>query len=61
MDIIYLLIGVSLILLGVIIGIFMWAIKSGQFDDLEGPAHAIIMDEDHAAPPEKTPTEAHKD
>jgi cbb3-type cytochrome oxidase maturation protein len=61
MDIIYLLIGVSLILLGVIIGIFMWAIKSGQFDDLEGPAHAIIMDEDHASAPEKTPTEAHKD
>jgi cbb3-type cytochrome oxidase maturation protein len=51
MDIVYLLIGVSLVLLGVIIGIFMWAIKSGQFDDLEGPAHAVIMDEDRAGPP----------
>lgn len=26
-------------------GIF-WAIKSGQFDDMEGPAQRILMDED---------------
>ena len=25
---------------------FLWAIKSEQFDDLEGPAHAILMDDD---------------
>ena len=24
----------------------MWAIGSGQFDDLEGPAHRILMDEE---------------
>lgn len=32
---------VVLILLGVI-----WSIRSGQFDDLEGPAARILMDED---------------
>jgi cbb3-type cytochrome oxidase maturation protein len=29
----------------IIIGIF-WSIKNGQFDDLEGPAERILMDED---------------
>jgi nitrogen fixation-related uncharacterized protein len=26
----------------------LWSIRSGQFDDLEGPAHRILMDEDDA-------------
>ncbi len=30
----------------VIVGGIYWAIKSGQFDDLEGPAERILMDED---------------
>ena len=46
MDILYLLIPISLILISVIILIFLWAIRSGQFDDLEGPAHKILMDDD---------------
>jgi cbb3-type cytochrome oxidase maturation protein len=29
----------------IIAGVF-WSIKSGQFDDLEGPAERILMDED---------------
>jgi cbb3-type cytochrome oxidase maturation protein len=29
-----------------IIWALLWAIRSGQFDDLEGPAHRILMDED---------------
>jgi len=32
-------------LAGIVAGLF-WAIKSGQFDDMEGPAHQIIMDEE---------------
>ena len=46
MEIIYFLIPMALILLaGIVAGLF-WAIKSGQFDDMEGPAHQIIMDEE---------------
>jgi len=26
--------------------IFWWAVRSGQFEDLEGPAHRILMDEE---------------
>ena len=46
MSILYLLIPLGLVLLGVAIWAFMWAVRSGQFDDLEGPAHRILMDED---------------
>jgi cbb3-type cytochrome oxidase maturation protein len=45
-DIIYLLIPISLLLLGVIVWILMWAVGDGQFEDLEGPAHRILMDDD---------------
>jgi cbb3-type cytochrome oxidase maturation protein len=46
MDIIYLLLPVALIIVLVIIGIFFWAVRSDQFDDLEGPAYRILMDDD---------------
>jgi len=45
-EIIYLLIPLSLVLVGIVAWIFVWAIHSGQFDDLEGPAHQILMDDD---------------
>jgi cbb3-type cytochrome oxidase maturation protein len=46
MKILYLLIPLSLIIMGVAIWIFLWAIRSGQYDDMEGPAHRILMDDD---------------
>ena len=46
MDILYLLIPLSLVLVFVIGGLFWWAVHSGQFDDLEGPARRILMDDD---------------
>jgi len=49
MEILYLLIPISLILLALIVGVMLWAVRSGQFDDLEGPAKRILMDEDKVA------------
>jgi cbb3-type cytochrome oxidase maturation protein len=46
MEIVYLLIPLSLVLVGAIVWAFCWAVRSGQFDDLEGPAHQILMDDD---------------
>ena len=46
MDIIYLLLPVALIIVTIIIVIFFWAVKSDQFEDLEGPAYRILMDDD---------------
>jgi len=46
MDILYLLIPISLIIVAIAVWVFMWAIRSGQYEDLEGPAHRILMDDD---------------
>jgi len=53
MDILYLLIPISLIIVAIAIGVFMWAIRSGQYEDLEGPAHRILMDDDDPLVPRK--------
>ena len=46
MDILYLLIPISLIIVAIAVWAFMWAIRSGQYEDMEGPAHRILMDDD---------------
>jgi cbb3-type cytochrome oxidase maturation protein len=46
MDILYLLIPISLIFVAVVAWVFIWSVKSGQYDDMEGPAHRILMDDD---------------
>lgn len=51
MDILYLLIPLSVVLVAVIVAAFFWAIRSGQFDDLEGPAHRILLDDDERPEP----------
>lgn len=46
MEILFLLIPVSVVVVAVIAAAFLWAVKSGQFEDMEGPAHRILMDDD---------------
>ena len=46
MSILYLLIPLGLLLLGLAIAAFFWAVGSGQFDDLESPAMSVVMDDD---------------
>ncbi len=48
MQILYLLVPVSVVLVLVIAGVFWWATRNGQFDDLERPAHSILMDDETA-------------
>lgn len=48
MDILFILIPLSLVLVFVIGAVFWWALNRGQFDDLEGPAHRILQDDDRA-------------
>ena len=52
MDILYLLIPLSLVLVFVIAALFWWSLKSGQYEDLEGPGHRILMDDDRSGVPE---------
>jgi cbb3-type cytochrome oxidase maturation protein len=53
MEILYLLIPITIVIVALIVGVLFWAIKSGQFDDLEGPAYQILMDRED--PPQATP------
>lgn len=46
MEIIYFLIPVALLLGGFFIGGFVWATKKGQYDDLETPAHKMLLDDE---------------
>ena len=56
MEVLFLILPVSLFLIGGIAWAFLWAVKSGQFDDLEGPGHRILMDDD-SSPPVPPPTD----
>ncbi|MEO8297762.1 MAG: cbb3-type cytochrome oxidase assembly protein CcoS [Burkholderiales bacterium] len=42
MDILFLLIPLSVVLVFVILGVFAWAVKGGQFDDLEREGTRIL-------------------
>lgn len=46
MESVYLLIPVSVLLVFGIAFAFWWSVRSGQFDDLEGPGFKILMDDD---------------
>ncbi len=53
MSILYVLIPLALLLLGIAVWAFFWAVGNGQFDDLDTPAVRILMDDDKA--PKKDP------
>ena len=46
MDVIYGLIPGMIVLGLIMVGVLFWAARAGQFDDLEGDAYRILMDED---------------
>jgi len=46
MESLYLLIPLSLLVIALVVMLLYWSVKNGQFEDLEGPGHAILMDDD---------------
>lgn len=46
MDILYLLIPIAIIFVGCALWAFFWSVNSGQYDDMESPAHSILFDDD---------------
>lgn len=46
MEIIYFLIGCSIVIALVFLGAFFWAMKNGQNDDMQTPAIRILFDDD---------------
>lgn len=53
MEALYMLVPLSVLLVGVAIWIFLGASDGGQFDDLIGPGQRILHDDDRAPPPDQ--------
>jgi len=52
MNVLYALIPLMIILGLIGVGVFIWSVRSGQYDDLEGDANRILMDDDDPLLPE---------
>jgi cbb3-type cytochrome oxidase maturation protein len=50
MDILLFLIPIALLLGLIGLAAFFWTIKSNQYEDLDGAAHRILMDEEEKTP-----------
>lgn len=57
MEVLFILIGFSLLVALVFLGSFVWAVKSGQYDDRYTPAVRVLFDE--AQPKPARPTLPH--
>ena len=51
MSMLYVLIPLALMLLAVAVWALVWAIRSGQFDDLESHGWSVVLDDDQKPPP----------
>ncbi len=45
MPALYVMIPAALLIVAIAVYIFFWAVDSGQYDDLDGPAHSILFDD----------------
>ncbi len=51
MNMLYVLIPLAVVLLGVAVWALLWAIRTGQFDDLESQGWSVVLDDDQKPPP----------
>ncbi|WP_373185688.1 cbb3-type cytochrome oxidase assembly protein CcoS [Halopseudomonas sp.] len=49
MTVLYILIPIAMVLVAAAIWVFTWAVNTGQYDDLDGPAHSILFDDEDPA------------
>lgn len=46
MAALYVMIPVAMIIVALAIKLFFWAVDNGQYEDLDGPAHSILFDDE---------------
>ena len=46
MSVMFVLLPVALLFAGAAVGVFVWAVRAGHFDDLETPSVRILHDDD---------------
>jgi cbb3-type cytochrome oxidase maturation protein len=51
MTMLYVLIPLAVLLLAVAVWAMLWAIKTGQFDDLDSHGWSVVLDDDQKPPP----------
>lgn len=52
MEILFLMVPLGIVLVGVGVWAFFWAVGSGQFDDLDSPGWSVLGDDEKRPPPE---------
>ena len=52
MSILYVLIPLAVVLLALAVWALIWAIRNGQFDDLETHGWSVVLDDDQKPPPD---------
>ena len=45
MPALYIMIPAALVIVAIALYVFFWAVDSGQYDDLDSPAHSILFDD----------------
>jgi cbb3-type cytochrome oxidase maturation protein len=45
MPALYVMIPAALLVVGVAVYVFFWAVDTGQYDDLDSPSHSILFDD----------------
>ncbi len=60
MDVIYGLIPMMLFFGFLVVVVFIWMAKSGQFDDLDGAANRIFMDDEYPEDIQASQSQSHK-
>ena len=64
MPALYVMIPIAVLIVGLAVWLFFWAVDSGQYDDLDSPAHSILFDDEdpshqaavkHATAPDDPP------
>ena len=58
MESLIILIPIAVLFIALAIRVFFWAVDSGQFDDLEGPAHSILFEDKTRKHPHTDPRQA---
>jgi len=51
MTMLYVLIPLAVVLLAVAVWAMLWAIRTGQFDDLDSHGWSVVLDDDQKPPP----------
>jgi len=47
-SVVYLILPLALVVAAVAVGAFVWAVRRGQFDDMQTPAVRVLFDDDEA-------------